>query len=90
MIEPAIAPRVEQRDDLPCNRIDAGQVRALAEIAAVTGEGQITRIIAPTVLARYYVLDVMGKRADLLRKETIFATVSDPASDERPSLQLHR
>ena len=52
MIEPAIAPRIEQRDNLACNRIDAGQVRAFAEIAAVTGKGQIAGIVATTMLAR--------------------------------------
>jgi hypothetical protein len=60
MIGPTVASRVEQRDNLARDRIDAGQVRAFAQIAAVTGEGQILVIVAPTVLARNYVFDVMG------------------------------
>ena len=61
MIGPTIASRIEERDNLPGHRIDAGQVRALSQIAAVTGKGQIAVIIAPTMLARNYVFDVMGK-----------------------------
>jgi hypothetical protein len=39
MFGPTVAPRIEQRDNLTRNRIDAGQVLALAGIAAVTGKG---------------------------------------------------
>ena len=90
MIGPLIAPRIKQPDNFRRNRIDAGEARAFAEIAAVTGKGQIGRIIASTVLARHYVLDMMRKRATFLRKETVFATISHSASDECPCRWLHR
>ena len=80
MIEPLISPQIKQPDNFRRNRIDAGEIRAFAEIAAVTGKGQIARIIATTVLARHYVFDMMCKRGTFLRKETVFATVSRPAS----------
>jgi alkylated DNA nucleotide flippase Atl1 len=50
MIEPTVTPWIKQRDNLSRNRIDTGQVRAFAEIAAVTGKGQIARIVGPNVL----------------------------------------
>jgi hypothetical protein len=90
MIGPALTPRIKQRDNLPRHRIDAGQVRAFAEIATMTGKGQIAGIIAATMLAGYYVLDVVLKRATFLRKETILATVSGSTSDECPRRRLHR
>ncbi len=89
MIGPAVASRIEQRDNLPSTRIDPGQVRTFAQIAAVTGEGEIAVIIAPTVLARYYVLDVMSKGTTVLRQETIFTTVSGSGPDEYPRRRLH-
>jgi hypothetical protein len=41
MIEPPITPRIEKRNNLLRYRIDTGQGRAFAEIAAVTREGEI-------------------------------------------------
>ena len=84
MIEPTVAPRIEQGDNLPRDRIETSQVRTFAEIAAVTGKGQVTVVVTPTMLARYYVLDVMRKGTPVLRKETIFATVPGSGPDEHP------
>lgn len=89
MIAPTVASRIEQRDNLSGARIDSGQVRTFAQIATVTGKGEIAAIIAPTVLAGYYVLDVMGKGTTVLRKATIFATVSGSGSDEYPRRRIH-
>jgi hypothetical protein len=47
MIEPTVTPRIKQWHNLATNRIDTSQVRAFAEIAAVTGEGQIAGIVGP-------------------------------------------
>ena len=84
MIGPTVASRMEQGGNLSSNWIDAGQVRALAQIAAVTCEVQIAVIIVPLMLARNYVLDVMSKRATVLRKAAILAAVSRSGSDEQP------
>jgi len=75
MIEPTVTPRIEQRDNPACNRIDTGQVRAFAEIAPVTCKGQIAVIVGPAVLAGNDVPDVMRKGTAVLRKETIFTAV---------------
>lgn len=89
MIAPTVASRIEERDNLSSARIDPGQIRTFAQVAAVTGERQIAVIIAPTVLAGYYVLDVMGKGTTVLRKETKFATVLGSGSDEYPRRRIH-
>ena len=75
MIEPTVTSWIKPRDNLSHNRIDTGQVRAFAKIAAVTGKGQIARIVGPTVLTGYDVLDVVCKGATVLREEAIFTTV---------------
>ena len=89
MIAPTVASRIEQRDNLSGAWINPGQVRTFAQIATVTGKGEIALIIAPTVLAGYYVLDVMCKGTTVLRKATIFATVSGSGSDEYPRRNFH-
>jgi hypothetical protein len=63
---------------------------ALAQIAAVTGKGQIGVIVAPTMLAGYEVLDMMRERRAILGKEAIFATVPGSSWDESPRRRLHR
>ncbi len=90
MIGPAIASRIEQGANLPCHRIDACQVRTFAQIAAMTGEGQIAGIAASAMLAGNYVFDVMRERTTFLGKQTIFAAVSGSGSDECPRRLLHR
>ena len=82
MIRPQVASRIEQRNNVARNRIDAGQVRPFPQITAVTSEGQIAVIVAPLMLAGNYVLDVMSKRTTVLWKETILATVSGSRSDK--------
>jgi len=59
-----------------CNRIDTGQVRAFSEIAAVTGKGQVARIVGPTMLVGNDVLDVMRKGTIVLRQEAIFTIIA--------------
>ena len=51
VIEPTVMPRIKQWHNLASNRIDASQVRAFAEIAAVAGKGQIAEIVGPSMLA---------------------------------------
>ncbi len=90
MFEPTVMPGIKQWHNLASNRIDTSQVRAFAEIAAVTGEGQIAGIVGPTMLARYDVLDVMRKGRTILGKEAIFTTVPGSGSDKYPRRRFHR
>ena len=69
MIEPTVAPRIKQRNNLARNRIDTGQVRAFAEVTAVTCKGQIAVIVSPAMLTGYDMLDVMGKGTTVLSAE---------------------
>ena len=62
MIGPSVASRMEQRDSLAGHRIDASQVRAFPQVAAVTREGEISYIVASAMPARYDVLDGPKKK----------------------------
>jgi hypothetical protein len=90
MIEPTVTPRVKQRDNLARNRIDTGQVRAFAEVAAMTCKGQIAVVISPAMLAGYDVPDVMRQGTAILRQEAIFAAVPGSGPDQCPRCRLHR
>jgi hypothetical protein len=74
MIGPTVAFRMEQRDNLSGHRIDASQT-CLSSGCSGDTRGQIAVIVAPAMLARHDVLDVMGKGTTVLRKKTIFATI---------------
>jgi hypothetical protein len=56
---PVVKARVKQRHDLSALRINAGQVGSLVEIAPMAGESQILGTVAPTVLLRDDVFDVV-------------------------------
>jgi hypothetical protein len=58
MFVPLGVPGVEQRHDLPILRVDAGQVRALVQVAVLTREGEVPGIVAAAVLLRDHVFDV--------------------------------
>jgi hypothetical protein len=89
MIGPGVTPWIKKGDKLPGDRIDAGPVRAFAEIAAVAGKRQVAGIVGPTVLPGDYVLDVVRKSANVLRKQAVFATVRGLGADEFPRGRIH-
>ena len=66
MIRPLVASRIEERNNVIRNRIDAGEVRSFPQIAAVTSQGEIAVIVASLVLPGNYVLDVMSKGTTIL------------------------
>jgi len=78
---PAVAPRVEERLDLATHRIDAREIRALQEIAALASQREVIRVVAPAVLLRDDVLDVVRYSAVLLAEQ---ATVACPSADKLP------
>ena len=63
-----IDPSIEPRNNLARDRVDTGEVRALAEIRAATDEIQVRGIIAPTMLPGNHVLDVMPQRGSILAR----------------------
>ena len=89
VVGPAVSSGIKQRDNLSCDRIDAGQVRAFAQIATVTREGEVPGIVGPTMLAGDDVFDVMRQRTAVLREETIFARVPGTGSDKDSRRRIH-
>jgi len=69
-----VAPRVEERYDLAGNRIDAGQVGSLTQVAAMAGKRQVVGVVAPAMLPRDDMLDVMGDSAVGLVEAAILTT----------------
>ena len=67
---------MEQGDDVTLDWIDTGQVRALAEIAALTGEREIFGGIGTAVFTGEDVFDVVDQLAVLLPEETILAAIT--------------
>ena len=90
MIGPAVTTRMEQRHGRPTSGIDAAEVRSLVQIAAMTGQSEIARIIGATVLLGYDVLDVMDQLAVSLMQAAAFAAEFSAMPDQFPCGRIHR
>jgi hypothetical protein len=75
VLDPLVAPGMKEGHYLTTHWIDASQVRAFAEIAAMTSEGKAVNVITSTMLLRNNMLDVVRQLAILLAKQAIFAPV---------------
>jgi hypothetical protein len=88
VVRPHVASRVEELHNQASFGIDGGKVRTFAKVAAITSERKVFRIIASTVLARPYMLDVERGAYRRLRKATVLAPESGATSHHpaRPSV----
>jgi hypothetical protein len=59
---------MKELDELTRERIHAGEIGALAKIAAVTGQRKVFDLVSSTVLFGDNVFDVMSQRAVCLRE----------------------
>lgn len=81
---------MEQLDERTGLRIYGREVGAFVQIAVVTGERQIFRIITAAMLTRHDVLDVkFVERLRALRKPAVLATIARPLPDEYPCRRIH-
>ena len=71
VLVPIIISRMKQRDNLLRQRVDADEVRAFEEIAAVASQRQILGRVSPAVLSRADVFDVEGRVDGVLRQMAI-------------------
>ena len=67
---------MKQQDNVTAQRIEATQIRPLAQIAAVTGQCQILRLVGSSMLSGDNMFDVMGEFAVMLAQQTIFAAIA--------------
>ena len=80
---PFVPSRVEQPDKLPGDGIDAGQVRALAQVVWVTGEGQVAQCVHASVLFGDDVLDVKREEGIVVFVEAAVLAAA-PSASEHP------
>jgi len=66
---------VKKRDDLARCWIDACEVRAFPKVAAMTRQRKVLGNVAPSVLLRENMLDVMREVAVFLPQQAILAAV---------------
>jgi hypothetical protein len=90
VLNPVVAPGMKEGHYLTTQRVYACQVRALAEIAAVTGEGEVVNVIRSTMLLRKDMLDVVSQLGMLLPEQAIFALVVCSTPDKVPRGGIHR
>ena len=82
MLVPELPAWVEQRDDLACFRVDAGEVSSLVGVASFAGQSKIGRIVVSTMFARNDVFHLEPrKRKVFLRKATVLAAIAGPVAN---------
>src|SRR4051794_36580753 len=85
MLGPEIVPGIRNARDLPGLRADSGQVRPLAEVAAVGCERQVVAIVGAAVLLR----GDMPQLAMLLAQAAVFALLASPAAHQIPRWRIY-
>jgi hypothetical protein len=78
-----LAPRVEEPDYIPCERVAAAQIRSLVEIASVATPAAIFDVVGAAVLPGDHVFDVKsggGNRE--VGKAAVFTTPAGPFADK--------
>jgi hypothetical protein len=90
VLSPLVAPRVKERHELTTDWIHACEIRAVAEITAVAGQGEIVSVVTPAMLLRNDMLDVVHQAAVLLAEQAILTTVVGSTPDHVPRSGVHR
>ncbi len=91
MLFPRVLTWVEELGDFACFGINSREINAFVRVASVAGQGQVSRLIIATVLARNDVLDVeRRKRQVLLPEQIIFAAIAGSATDKRADRGVHQ
>jgi hypothetical protein len=81
---------MEQARELPCDRIDPRQIRALVQIVMMAGESQVGRHRRSFVLARNNVLDLERSDGGMrLGKPAVLAAEAGATADGPAQLWVH-
>ena len=91
VLMPRVSPWVEQWDHLAGHGIDAGDVRTLVRVAAITAQTEVVRSGLAAVLLRDDVVDREGvKRVLFLMNQSILAATSSSLADEPAQARIHQ
>jgi hypothetical protein len=90
MLRPLVSAGMIEGDDLTGLGDQAGEIRTFVKIASVARKGEVVRVIGPTMLLCYDVLNVVREVAVLLAEQAILAAVPRPSSDEVSRGSVHR
>jgi len=71
-------------------RIDAGEVRALSEMAPLASQGEVLDAVEPTMLSGDDVLDMVRQVAVFLPQQAVLSTVVRTPPDNVPHAGIHR
>jgi len=90
VLRPVVAPRMKERHELTTNWIHACEIRAFVEITTVAGQGKVVNVVAPAMLLRNDMLDVVRQVTVLLPERAILTTVGRSTPDKVPRGDVHR
>src|SRR5207244_6004999 len=76
---PAVAARVEERGQLFCDSVAAGDIRPLIRVAMKTAQSQVARNCRAVMLPGDDVIELERGREEGLRHQAIFAAASGTA-----------
>jgi hypothetical protein len=80
---------MKQQDNLAVDRVNASQVWSFVPVTAITSQGQVVESVAPTVLLRDYVFDMVSEPRVFLMQPAVFTPIIRPASDQSPRRGIH-
>jgi hypothetical protein len=91
LLFPGVLTWVEKSGNFTRFGINAREIGTLMRVASVAGQGQIRGLIIAAVLARNNVLNVEGRKRELLLAEqTIFAAIACSAKDKYADRRVHQ
>ena len=91
MLFPGVLTWVEERGDFVRFWIDAREISTFMGVASVAGQGQVGRLIIPTMLARNDVLNVERRKWQVfLPEQTVFAAIAGSATDKCADGSVHQ
>ena len=86
---PALATRIKERSNLPCQRVDSRKVRTLVAVVKKTSQGEVVATTRACVAFSDDVVDFKRNRVLLLQQLTVLATGPCPFPDLLNDAALH-
>src|SRR5438876_5768078 len=86
---PAVAARVEERGQLFCDSVAAGDIRPLIRVAMKTAQSQVARNCRAVMLPGDDVIELERGREEGLRHQAIFAAASGTAPHQFDEPGVH-
>jgi len=81
---------MKESHELTTNWVHACEIRAFVEITTVAGQGKVVNVVAPAMLLRNNMLDVVRQVTVLLPEQAILTTIGRSTPDKVPRSEVHR